>query len=224
MARLLCRITPLFAVALLVATGAAPVRAQYGSAFRPTARSLAGELRPRNHSAQFYPLARFGGEDAFGNTGHANGVILAGELGFVREGSSQSYKVGGWYFAPKTDQFLYDVHGTYYFSPRIGLQVGTLGGKGPYGYYHGDFDAFLLFNISSDQVRPGAGKRWAVQLAPGLYHYNGISGAEFTWFVQGSLELANNLTLDTSYWYIKAPGDLFGNYESRVVLGVGYRF
>lgn len=184
-----------------------------------------------------------------------NGFLLASEAAFANARGRGGYAVGGWYWfrtnslaratTPILSQkavagTLYELHGKYYFTQQVGVQFGYTGISG--GVTKGSaYDYLLLYTLTSPKapytVQVGVGgyhtsvdTRNPVDATALLQRWRGTYG---TAFINGSVDLGKNVTLDMSYWYLRAnrlpvetpgfPDTQFRSAISRFAVGVGYR-
>lgn len=188
-----------------------------------------------------------------------NGVLLATEVAFANAGSSRGgYALGGWYWSntsnfirtsfydtesgtnptlqPPLAKTVYELHGKYYFTPQLGVQLGYLDISGG-GSRGSAYDYFLLYTFLSPR-RASSGVGYTIQLGVGQYKQNiqttatAVRGGEhlkdtyFTVFVNGSVEIAKNVTLDAVYWVLDADNVGQPRADStiaRFAIGVGYK-
>ena len=187
----------------------------------PGARSdsAGGKGYQRNASFQFYPIAEFRGVGPSGpNTRKVvDGSLVAAEYGNVLRNRRMAYAFGGWSFF-RGDVALIEGHAKLFFTDRVGVQVGLIGGtRGQTGL---DSDYFLLYNVrgkNPEQTRD----LFNFQVGLGAYAYSRNS-TRFTGFALTSYEFTRNFTIDASYWFIQAPPG--GGSFQRYGAGVGYKF
>jgi hypothetical protein len=193
----------------------APAFAQFGTAAKPR-QQQPGAAVGTNYFVNFYPFARFTGT-ASGASAFFDGVLVSADASFWNSRSDSGFRLGGWYWR-WDGNYLYGIDGKYFF-PRsdIGVQAGTVGTSGA----NNDFDAFLLYNLSSHRFYPTSPTPWDLTFGLGIYNYGGGGGGtQFSGFVQGSFHLYRNWSLEASYWHIRSPA----GFQDRIALGVGYRF
>jgi hypothetical protein len=187
-----------------------PAAAQYGPADVPHMNSQ-DTGKPRNSSVSFYPFSEFKGRGFL-----IDGSLFAAETGFLTGYGKSSYALGGWGFF-RGSKYQVELHGKYFFNSQVGVQVGGIKTNNVNGL---DIDVFALYNLSSRRLNPSTHYPWNVQFGLGPYIYSKNS-AQFTGFIQGSLEVIRNWTVDASYWYIGSP---FGANIDRFAAGVSYKF
>lgn len=202
----------------------------------------------RNIGIAYFPIAswRFEakGQDANGrevsNSATVNGQMLAVEATFGGQEGRNGWGLGGWYWIAGDDKIagselpnVFELHGKYYFTPKIGVQVGYVGFEG------GDngYDAYVTYNALSKASDPETGRGgYSLDLGLGIYAEpfeeatfdaagNVVSTKEATEtygsaFIAGSYDVANRISINTSIWIV-ASDEITA---TRFALGGGYRF
>jgi hypothetical protein len=142
--------------------------------------------------------------------------LLALEKGVkVGSGNGQFAQVGGFAFFRGGSNQIH-LTGKYYLNRSLGVQAG-------YQFGSGESNAFLLhglYNVSSTTKDPTAKVPWDLQIGLGTLLPNKGPDA-FSGFVQLSVGLGHNLTLNTSYWGVFPGG---ANSINRILAGIGYSF
>ncbi len=183
----------------------------------------------RYGSVALYPLAPFmrGGIFDEGGVGTktTHGVLFAADFGFTPS-NGKSFEVGGWFWKSSNND-VYQIHARSFFSRELAVQLGWLNGSNRRSAY----TLFLIHDLASANVAPESRRKWAVQGGLGVIYYEtrdplsptGAKGpmkSDFTMYVQGSLEIAKNLSVNATHWYLRENiADL-----NRFALGIGYSF
>jgi len=182
----------------------------------------------RYGSVALYPFAPFmrGGIFAEGGVGTktAHGVLFATDFGFTPS-NGKSFEIGGWFWK-SSDSDVYQVHARSFFSRELAAQLGWIGGSEGLNAY----TLFLIHDLASANVAPESRRKWAVQGGLGVIYFEtldplnpgqkGSMKSDFTMYVQASLEIAKNLSVNATHWYLRQNiVDL-----NRFALGIGYSF
>jgi hypothetical protein len=222
----------------------APARAQYNGgnttmttliAVAPTTQGAPQTFLPRMHYgalslhyAPFFSGGRFPGASVSlpgnnqsigpGGTQTNVGPLLAGDVGFRGHNARRTLEMGGWYWTRgHTD--LYELHGRGFFSETMGVQVGYLGSTSSSG---SAMDTFLFYDFASQQLDKNARRPWAIEvgIGPFMDFSAGKTTNSFSFYLQGSLGVAKNLSVSLSQWYVRDRS--LDNI--RLALGLAYRF
>ena len=182
----------------------------------------------RYGSVALYPLAPFmrAGIFAEGGSGTktAHGMLFAAEGGYTPP-SGRSIELGGWFWS-SGDSDVYQIHGKTFFNRELGVQLGWIGSTGAEG---NALTLFLIHDLASANVAPDSRRKWGVQTGLGIIRAKAKdptnvgdepTSNDFTMFVQGSLEIGKNMSVNLTQWYLRNRiTDL-----NRFALGVGYSF
>ena len=175
----------------------------------------------RYGSVAFYPLAPFmrGGRFAEGGAGTRtqHGMLFSADVGFT-PASGRSTEFGGWFWGPG-DSDVFQLHVKHFVTREIGVQVGWIGSTRDSG---NAYTLFGIYDLASGNVAPEARRKWGVQTGLGIIKddSSGSDSTDFTMFVQGSLEVGKNISVNVTQWYLRNRiVDL-----NRFALGIGYSF
>jgi len=190
---------------------------------------------PPSFTLTLDPLAVFSYAGALpqgGGTESFTGVILAPNyaIGLSRQ---RSLEFGGFYFFEQRGRDIYQIDSKYYFNRSVGIQASYLNlktGNAP------AFTGFLLLRIDAPNQAP---RNWEVVFGTGAYlnvgnevsHELGSGGnlffpsvpastLNFSFFVNGSLNLGKNISLTAGNWYIRDRNSEL----NRFTLGLGFKF
>ena len=203
---------------ILICPGTA--RAQLG--FTVTGRyDAVTEGSGRYGSVAFYPLAPFmrGGRFAEGGAGTRtqHGMLFSADVGFT-PASGRSFEIGGWFWGTG-DSDVFQIHAKHFITREIGVQIGWIGSTRESG---NAYTLFGIYDLASGNVAPEAPRKWGVQTGLGIIQDNssGSDSTDFTMFVQGSVEVGKNISVNATHWYLRNRiVDL-----NRFALGLGYSF
>jgi len=203
--------------AALTCVAARPCRAQLGTARILRPRQQTTGKQPQLSHLTIGPALFFGVDNASGTVRTVGSTVLAYERGLsVGRATDAAAQFGGFLYS-QGDSYFFQVQGKYYPSRSIGGQISYQRGKDG-----GDaFTAFGLYNLSSSTRDPQAKVPWDVQVGLGGLFPTDDQPKAFSAFLQLSVGLSRNLTLDTSYWGVYPNSDSSIN---RVLVGVGYNF
>lgn len=175
----------------------------------------------RYGSVSIYPLAPFmrAGRFAEGGAGTRtqHGMLFAADVGFT-PASGRSTELGGWFWG-SGDSDVFQIHAKHFFSREIGVQIGWIGSTKSSG---NAYTLFGIYDLASGNVAPEARRKWGVQTGLGVIQddSSGEDSTDFTMFVQGSLEIGKNISVNATHWYLRNRiVDL-----NRFALGIGYSF
>lgn len=207
---------------IVFAAGAAfacqPVQssAQIGSARILQAKPAEAVEKPRTTQIILGPALFIGVNENQGLVRTNVVPVIALEKGLkVGSGTRQFAQFGGFYYS-KGNEHLFQLTGKYFVNRTVGLQ-------GAYQTGSGGGNAFSihgLFNVSSTAKDPNAKVPWDIQLGLGMLTPSNGPDA-FSGFLQLSVGLGHNWTVDTSYWGVFPGGS---NSINRLMLGLGYSF
>jgi len=181
------------------------------------------------------PLAVFSYAGALpqgGGTKSFTGAILAPNYA-IDLARQRSMEFGGFYFFEQGGHDIYQLDSKYYFNRQVGLQLSYINLKS------GEAPAFTGFFLLRLESPSQTARNWQVILGNGAYlnvsneisHQVGGGGNEFfppvpastinyTFFVNGSLNLGRNISLTAGNWYIRDRNSEL----NRFTLGLGFKF
>ena len=203
---------------------AAPIAAHAQIGFTATDRYELSKISAPAHygSIAAYPVAVFnqGGTLVNSSSGTRSdaGFLVSADLGFKPAKAPTSFEIGGWYWR-KGRSDLYQIHARAFVSPDVAIQVGELRSTQVSGHA---YTAFLIYEFNSKQIAPDLKRQFGIQIGPGIFNdpTGGKNTTTFSVFVQGSVQLDKNLTLNAGQWYLRdRQVDL-----TRFTLGLGYGF
>jgi hypothetical protein len=164
-----------------------------------------------------YPAAEFRGFVGSRAAGTDPGQLIAVEAPFKLKSSRIDFAIGGWAFRYGSSN-LEEFHVKAFITPRVGVQVGTLGTNDTSGR---DVDGFLLYQVPFKPRTVGTSTlEFLLQGAGGFYSFTSTANSsQPSGFANASLLWNSKWSLDLSYWYLKTPA---GHYD-RLAAGIGIR-